>query len=156
MSLRTILWQALFKHALILILLFFTNRAIQSGIASMLKPDTPDPFRLGLIVVVASLVTAGLLAGYLSFRYAPLNDTHHRWRLILGHVSTGALLFVIGALILVLAASLGNIHASQGGWGGAPVLLIGVLYLALIAHDVYGLLDFTARNEPDLGPPRIR
>lgn len=156
MSLRTILWQALFKHALILILLFFTNMAIQSGIASMLKPDTPDPFRLGLIVVVASLVIAGLLAGYLSFRYAPLTDTHHRWRLILGHVSTGAVLFVIGALILVLAASLGNIHASQGGWGGAPVLLIGVLYLALIAHDVYGLLDFTASNEPDLGPPRIR
>ncbi|MFZ0257511.1 MAG: hypothetical protein WAN46_18135 [Gammaproteobacteria bacterium] len=145
MSLRGILWQAVIKHAIILVILFLTNSAIQSGIASMLRSNTPDPFRLGLIVIVSSVIIAGLLAGYLSFRYGPLNDEMHRgWRLILGHLTTGGLLFVIGALVLVLAASLGNIHASQGGWGGAPVLLIGVLYLALIAHDVYGLLVFTA------------
>ena len=145
MSLRGILWQAVIKHAIILVILFWTNSAIQSGIASMLRSNTPDPFRLGLIVIVSSVIIAGLLAGYLSFRYGPLNDEMHRgWRLILGHLTTGGLLFVIGALVLVLAASLGNIHASQGGWGGAPVLLIGVLYLALIAHDVYGLLVFTA------------
>lgn len=142
MSLRSILWQALIKHVLILVLLLLTNTAIQSGIASMLKSDTPDPFRLGLIVVVSSLLIAGLLAGYLSFRYDPLDEIHRRWRLILGHLTTGGLLFVIGTLVLVLAASLGNIHESQGGWGGAPLLLIGVLYLALVTHDVYGLLSF--------------
>ena len=143
MSLRGILWQAVIKHAIILVILFLTNSAIQSGIASMLRSNTPDPFRLGLIVIVSSVIIAGLLAGYLSFRYGPLIDEMHRgWRLILGHLTTGGLLFVIGALVLVLAASLGNIHASQGGWGGAPVLLIGVLYLALITHDVYGLLSF--------------
>ena len=142
MSMRGILWQALTKHLLILLFLLLTNAAVQSGIASMLRSDRPDPFRLGLIVVVSTLLIAGLLAGYLSFRYDPGNEIHRRWRLILGHLTSGALLFVIGTLVLVLAASLGNIHESQGGWGGAPLLLIGVLYLALVAHDVYGLLNF--------------
>lgn len=57
----------------------------------MLKSDTPDPFRLGLIVVVSSLLIAGLLAGYLSFRYDPVGEAHRRWRLNLGHVTTGRL-----------------------------------------------------------------
>lgn len=144
MSLRSIFWQALIKHALILILLFFTNFAIESGIASMLRSDTPDPFRLGLIVVVSSLLIAGLLCGYLSFRYDAPVDIHRRWPLLLGHLTTGGLLFVIGTLVLVLAASLGNVHETQVGWGGAPLLLIGVLYLALVAHDVYGTLRFAA------------
>ena len=144
MSLRSILSQALIKHVLILVFLVLANFAIQSGIASMLKSDNPDPFRLGLIVVVSSLLIAGLLAGYLSLRYEPLNGVHRHWRLVLGHLTTGGLLFVIGTLVLVVTASLGNIHASQGGWGGAPLLLIGILYLALVAHDVYGLLSFAA------------
>jgi hypothetical protein len=142
MSLRSVLTQALIKHVLTLVFLFLTNSAIQGGITSMLKPETPDPFRLGLIVVVSSLLIAGLLAGYLSFRYDPMDSIHRRWRLILGHLTTGGVLFVIGTLVLVLTASLGNIHESQGGWGGAPLLLIGVLYLALVSHDVYGMLRF--------------
>ena len=48
MSLRSILWQALVKHVLVLILFLVTNSAIQSAIALMLKSDTPGPFRLGL------------------------------------------------------------------------------------------------------------
>lgn len=144
MSLRSVVWQALIKHAVILVLLGLTNSAVRAGIASMLDPASPDPFRLGLIVVVSSLIIAGLLAGYLSFRYEPLLDIHRRWRLVLGNVTTGGLLFVIGTLVLVLAASLGNIHEPEGGWGGAPLLLIGVLYLALVAHDVYGLLGLAS------------
>ena len=38
----------------------------------------------------------------------------------------------------------GDIHESQGAWGGAPVLLIGVLYFTLVVHDVYGLVIFSA------------
>ncbi|MFZ0257712.1 MAG: hypothetical protein WAN46_19195 [Gammaproteobacteria bacterium] len=120
----------------------------------MLKSDTPDPFRSGLIVVVSSLLIAGLLAGYLFFRYDPLDEIHRRWRLMLGRLTTGGLLLVIGALVLVLTASLGNIPESQGGWGGAPLLLIGVLYLALAAHDGYGPV-IASPPHPDQTQARI-
>lgn len=140
MSLRSILWQALSKHVLILVLLALAASPIQGGIASMLKSHTPDPFRLGLMIIVTSVLIAGLLAGYLAFRYHPWRDIDRRWRLIMGHLTTGGLLFVIGTLILVLIVSLGHIHEPQGGWGGTPLLLIGVLYLTLVTHDVYGLL----------------
>lgn len=143
MSIGNILGQALAKHALILLLLFFTNSAIQSGVSMMLKSDTSDPARLGLILVVNSVVIAGLLAGYLAFSYSVVQTSHpllRRWQLIFAHLATGGMLFVLGTLVLVLLASLHAIHPTQDGFGGTPLVLVGILYVSLVCYDLYGLV----------------
>lgn len=154
MSVGNILWQALVKHALILLLLFFTNSAIQSGVSMMLQSETSAPSRVGLILVVNSVIIAGLLAGYLTFRYASVqvsNQALRRWQLILAHLSTGGMLFVVGTLILVLLASLHAIHQPQAGFGGTPFVLVGILYVTLVCYDLYGLMGLVRVSRESSG-----
>ncbi len=139
MSSKQIVLQSAIKHVLLIIVLF----ALQPSIADGLTRMSQDRNALGLVLIVSSLLIAGAVAGFLSFRYGSGRQSHAErtpsWHPIVGHVTTAGLLFVIGTLMIVATSGLNALHASATG--GQPYFgwLAAILYLSLVFYDIYDL-----------------
>ncbi len=139
MSSKQILLQSAIKHALLIVVLLLLQPSIADGLSKM----SQDRNALGLVLIVSSLLIAGAVAGFLSFRYESARESHGErapsWHLIIGHVTTAGLLFVIGTLMIVATSGLNALHASATG--GQPYFgwLAAILYLSLVFYDIYDL-----------------
>ncbi len=139
MSSKQMLLQSAVKHVLLIVVLL----ALQPSIAAGLSRMSQDRNALGLVLIVSSLLVAGAVAGFLSFRYESGRNSHAvrapSWHLIIGHVTTAGLLFVIGALMIVATSGLNALHASATG--GQPYFgwLAAILYMSLVFYDIYDL-----------------
>ncbi len=139
MSSKQMLLQSAIKHVLLIVVLFLLQPSIAAGLSRM----SQDRNALGLVLIVSSLLIAGAIAGFLSFRYeSPRKAQAERtpfWHLLVGHVTTAGLLFVIGTLMIVATSGLNALHASATG--GQPYFgwLAAILYLSLVFYDIYDL-----------------
>ncbi len=139
MSSKQILLQSAIKHVLLIVVLLLLQHSIAAGLSRM----SQDRNALGLVLIVSSLLIAGAVAGFLSFRYQTARESHAQrtpsWHVIVGHVTTAGLLFVIGTLMIVATSGLNALHASATG--GQPYfgLLAAILYLSLVSYDIYDL-----------------
>ena len=139
MSSKQILLQSAIKHVLLIVVLL----ALQPSIAAGLTRMSQDRNALGLVLIVSSLLIAGAIAGFLSFRYESGHQNHVErapsWHLIVGHVTTAGLLFVVGTLIIVATSGLNALHASATGSQPYFGWLAAILYMSLVFYDVYEL-----------------
>ena len=139
MSSKQILLQSAIKHFLLIVVLLLLQPSIAAGLSSM----SQDRNALGLVLIVSSLLIAGAVSGFLSFRYVSAGENHAKrapsWHSIVGHVTTAGLLFVIGTLMIVATSGLNALHASATG--GQPYFgwLAAILYLSLVFYDIYDL-----------------
>ena len=139
MSSKQILLQSAIKHVILIVVLLLLQPSIADGLSRM----SQDRNALGLVMIVSSLLIAGAVAGFLSFRYESAREIHGEraptWHLIVGHVTTAGLLFVIGTLMIVATSGLNALHASATG--GQPYFgwLAAILYLSLVFYDIYDL-----------------
>jgi hypothetical protein len=138
MSSKQVLLQAAVKHVLLIIVLLTLQPSIMDGLGRMSK----DQVALGLVLIVSSLLIAGAVSGFFSFRYeADFKSPAERgpfWHLMIGHLTTAGLLFVIGTLMTVMIGGLNAIHTSVEappyfGW------LAVILYMSLVFYDIYDL-----------------
>ena len=139
MSSKQILLQSAIKHVLLIVVLL----ALQPSIAAGLTRMSQDRNALGLVLIVSSLLIAGAIAGFLSFRYESGHQNHVErapsWHLIVGHVTTAGLLFVVGTLIIVATSGLNALHSSATGSQPYFGWLAAILYMSLVFYDVYEL-----------------
>ena len=138
MSSKQVLVQAAIKHVLLIIVLLALQPSITDGLGRM----SQDRVALGLVLIVSSLLVAGAVSGFFSFRYEVSRKNHvvrgPYWHLIIGHLTTAGLLFVIGTLMIVVISSLNAIHTSVEappyfGWFAV------ILYMSLVFYDIYDL-----------------
>ncbi len=138
MSSKQVLMQATIKHVLLIIVLLALQPSITEGLGRM----SQDRVALGLVLIVSSLLIAGAVSGFFSFRYeAGCKSQAERgpfWHLMIGHLTTAGLLLVIGTLMIVVISSLNAIHTPVEappyfGWFAV------ILYISLVSYDIYDL-----------------
>ena len=139
MSSKQILLQSAIKHVLLIVVLLALQPSIVAGLSRM----SQDRNALGLVLIVSSVLIAGAVAGFLSFRYESGRRNHAArgpsWHPIVGHVMTAGLLFVIGTLMIVATSGLNALHTSATGSQPYFGWLAAVLYMSLVLYDIYDL-----------------
>jgi hypothetical protein len=139
MSSKQMLLQSAVKHILLIVVLLVLQPSIAAGLGRM----SQDRDALGLVLIVSSLLIAGTVAGFLCFRYETGGESHAErapsWHLIVGHVMTAGLLFVLGTLMIVASSGLNVLHATATGGQSYFGGLAAILYMSLVLYDIYAL-----------------
>ena len=135
-TVRKIVWMR--RLAVVLFGFFLLQPSITDGLGRM----SQDRIALGLVLIVSSLLIAGAVSGFFSFRYEPGRKSQvvrgPFWHLVIGHLTTAGLLFVIGILMIVVISSLNAIHTSVGAQPYSGWLAV-ILYMSLVFYDIYDL-----------------
>ncbi len=137
MSSKQIHEQSAVKHCILLIV----KLAFQNFVTEALTKMSHDREALALVLIVSSLLIAGAVSGFLSFRYERTqknNDGGPSWHLVIAHVTTAGLLLVIGTLMIVATSGLSTMHTGAGAQPYFSWLAV-TLYLSLVSYDIYAL-----------------
>ena len=116
------------------------------------------PESLRSFIIGSSLITAGAVSGYISFRYKEANTHNHVesprlfWsHLVVGHFATGFMLLVIGTLLAFVAALLSYRLKCIGlsAFQFYPFIVGLGLYTSLVLFDLFDFLTLVRKlDEP--------